>query len=124
MSSKITALPSKSKHNGALKIPKHLTVSSRHFYAQICDNFVLESHHLRLLQLLCEAFDRGQEARKLLAQEVLTVVDSKLGIKRPHPCVSIERDSRTAVARLTRELNLSEEPDDSRPPSLRYGGKR
>ena len=124
MSSKITALSSKSKHNGALKVPKHLTASSRHFYEQICNDYVLESHHLRLLQLLCEAFDRGQEARKLLATEGLTVVDTKLGIRRPHPCVSIERDSRTAVARLTRELNLSEEPDDSRPPSLRYGGKR
>ena len=124
MSSKITALPSKSKHNSALKVPKHLTAASKRFYEQVSNDYVLESHHLRLLQLLCEAFDRGQEARKILAAEGLTVVDSKLGIKRPHPCISIERDSRTAVARLTRELNLSEEPDDSRPPSLRYGGKR
>ena len=76
MSSKITALSSKSKHNAALKVPKHLTASSRHFYEQICNDYVLESHHLRLLQLLCEAFDRGQEARKLLATEGLTVVDT------------------------------------------------
>ena len=124
MSTNVARLPGKTKPNNSAKVPKHLTAASKRFYEQVCNDYVLESHHLRLLQLLCEAFDRGQEARKVLAAEGLTVVDSKLGIKRPHPCISIERDSRTAVARLTRELNLSEEPEEPRPPSLRYGGKR
>jgi P27 family predicted phage terminase small subunit len=124
MSSKVATLSTKTKPNNVVKVPKHLTAASKRFYEQVCNDYVLESHHERLLQLLCEAFDRGQEARKVLEEEGLTVVDSKLGIKRPHPCISIERDSRTAVARLTRELNLSEEPNDSRPPKLKYGGKR
>jgi phage terminase small subunit len=123
VSNKIAILPGKPKPKTTVKAPKHLTAASKRFYEQVCDDYVLESHHLRLLQLLCEAFDRGQEARKILHAEGLTVVDARLGIKRPHPCISIERDSRTAVARLTRELNLSEEPEGTRPPKLRYGGK-
>ena len=124
MSTDAARFPGKTKPNNIVKVPKHLTAASKRFYEQVCNDYMLESHHERLLQLLCEAFDRSQAARKVLEKEGLTVVDSKLGIKRPHPCISIERDSRTAVARLTRELNLSEEPDDSRPPSLRYEGKR
>ena len=124
MNGKISQLPEPLKRKRGTRAPRHLTAASRRFYEQIVDDFVLEPHHLRLLQLLCESFDRGQEARKILDEEGLTVEDKKLGIRRPHPCVSIERDSRTAVARLTRELNLSEEPDSPRPPGLKYGGKR
>jgi phage terminase small subunit len=127
MSSKISHIPvlnNKNKPDNAVKVPKHLTAASRKFFEQISADYVLESHHVRLLQLLCESFDRGQQARRILATEGLTVVDIKLGIKRPHPCISIERDSRRAVARLTRELNLSEEPENTRPPQMKYGGKR
>jgi hypothetical protein len=38
---------------------------------------------------------------------------------RPHPAVSIERDSAIRFARLLRELGLGDEPADSRPPALR-----
>jgi P27 family predicted phage terminase small subunit len=125
MNSKVSQLPapsSKDKQSNEIKAPKHLTAASRKFYQRIAVDYVLEPHHLRLLQLLCEAWDRGQEARKILQAEGLTIDHEKLG-KRPHPAVSIERDARTAVARLLRELNLSEEPEDSRPPPLRYGGR-
>jgi P27 family predicted phage terminase small subunit len=122
MNSKVSRLPVAT--TPATRAPKHLTAASRRFYQKISADYVLESHHLRLLQLLCEAWDRGQEARRILDTEGLVIDHEKLG-KRPHPAVSIERDARTAVARLLRELNLSESegPEDSRPPALRYGGR-
>jgi P27 family predicted phage terminase small subunit len=105
-----------------IRAPKHLTAASKRFYERIAADYTLEPHHLRLLQLLCEAWDRGQEARKILHKEGLVIDHERLG-KRPHPAAGIEKDSRTAVARLLRELNLSEEPDDNRPPRLKYGGR-
>jgi hypothetical protein len=39
------------------------------------------------------------------------------------PEVQIERDSRISFARLIRELNLSEAPDEKRIPGLKFGGK-
>ena len=77
-------------------------------------------HHLRLLQLACEAWDRAQAAREQLDRDGLTVPGREGGI-RPHPCVAIERDARLAVARLVRELDLDTEPPVSEriaPPAL------
>ena len=77
--------------------------------------------HLKLLQAACEAWDRLQEARELLAKDGLCIAGREGGL-RPHPAVSIERDSRIAFARLVRELDLDvEPPSDTRffPPALR-----
>jgi P27 family predicted phage terminase small subunit len=101
--------------------PPHLSPSARHWWETTVDRYELEPHHLRLLQLLCEAWDRYEEARQQLAQDGLTVPGREGGI-RPHPCIVIERDARAAVARLVRELDLDTEPQVSErigPPPLR-----
>src|SRR5262245_2723239 len=123
MNAKISALPNKRIRNDANRAPRHLKAESRRFYEQIVNDYILENHHRTLLRLACEAFDRSQEARRVLAEEGLVIDHPKLG-KRPHPCISVERDSRLAVARLLRELNLSEELDDPRPPGLKFGGRK
>jgi P27 family predicted phage terminase small subunit len=84
------------------------------------ETYVLQEHHLRLLQLACEAWDRAQEAREQLGRDGLTVPGREGGL-RAHPAVAIERDSRLAVARLVRELDLDVEPPASErvaPPPL------
>jgi phage terminase small subunit len=80
----------------------------------------LEPHHVRLLTLACEAWDRCQQARELLATEGLTFED-RFGQPRARPEVSIERDSRIGFARLVRELALDGEgpPEAPRPPGIR-----
>lgn len=95
--------------------PPHLSSSSAEWWRTTLQAYVLEAHHLRLLQLACEAWDRCQQAREVLQDEGLTV-QNEAGIK-PHPCIAIERDSRLAVARLVRELDLDTEP----PVPARFG---
>jgi P27 family predicted phage terminase small subunit len=99
--------------------PTHLSTSAADWWRAVLDAYVLQQHHLRLLQLACEAWDRAQQAREVLAKDGLLVGTE--GGMRAHPCIAIERDSRLAVARLVRELDLDTEPpasDHIRPPAL------
>ena len=69
--------------------------------------FILEPHHLRLLQLACEAWDQCQTARAVLETEGLTVQNE------PASATSLHRDRtqrRLTCARLVRELDLDTEP--------------
>jgi hypothetical protein len=62
----------------------------------------------------------------LLERDGLVVVDDRKNV-RAHPCVTIEKDSRIAFARLVRELDLDVEPPRSSrvgPPSLRSNAGR
>ena len=87
------------------RVPGHLKPPTKAWFADCLANYQLEPHHVRLLQLAGEAWDRTQQARARLDAEGLTVTG------RAHPCIAIERDSRTAFARLIRELDLDvEEP--------------
>ena len=74
--------------------------------------YQLEPHHMRLLQAAAECWDRLQQARELLQRDGL-VVEGREGGMRPHPAAAIETDSRTAFARLIRELDLDVEPPAS-----------
>lgn len=98
--------------------PDHLTERAQKLWADTVDAFSLASHQLELLRRLCEASDRADEARELLAADGLTVVD-RYGQVKPHPAVNIERDARLAEARLIRELALEPgEPETPRPPRV------
>jgi P27 family predicted phage terminase small subunit len=105
----------------SLKPPAHLSKSTKVWWRSVIIDYALEPHHLRLLQAACEAWDRLQQARELLARDGL-VVEGREGGMRPHPAAAIERDSRIAFARLVRELDLDTEPPSSArtaPPALR-----
>jgi len=96
--------------------PDHLSLESKRWWCQVQEQWILEDHHIRLLTLSAEAWDRCQQAREILDKEGLVVLD-RFKQKKVHPCVSIERDSRIAFARLLRELALDiSAPGDSRPP--------
>jgi phage terminase small subunit len=81
---------------------------------------MLEDHHVRLLTLAAESWDRCQQARRLLKKDGLTTATKDGGL-RAHPAVRIEVESRLAFARLLRELDLDLEapPAASRPAPLR-----
>jgi P27 family predicted phage terminase small subunit len=101
--------------------PVHLSPATQQWWRKVLRDYQLEPHHLELLTLCCEARDRAEEARKILAAEGVTFRDDR-GNVRAHPANAIERDARLAVARLLRELDLdfTEAPAGrrGRPPAL------
>ena len=101
------------------KAPKHLAPATRKWFAGVVAEYELEPHHLRLLTLAAEAWDRGQQAREAIDANGLTFTD-KFGQPRARPEVAMERDSRIAFARLLRELalDINSPADDSRPPAI------
>ena len=101
------------------KPPKHLRKDTATWWAEVLEQFELDSHHVRLLTKACESWDRSEQARELLAQDGL-IIEDRFGSKKAHPAVAIERDSRLAFCRCTREIGLDVSPaSESRPNPLR-----
>ena len=103
-------------------IPQHLAASTRKWVKSVCDNYELEDHQFHLLILAGEALDRSEQARLEIQANGMTF-DDKAGQPKPRPEVAIELSCKDLFRRLLRELNLSEEIPESRPPRLGYGGK-
>jgi phage terminase small subunit len=99
--------------------PAHLSPTAAQWWRTVVERYELEQHHLRLLQLAAEAWDRSQQARALIEAEGLILIGRQGA--RPHPAIAIERDSRLGFARLLRELDLDTEPPRAEriaPPAL------
>lgn len=106
------------KHQDQPAPPKHLTAAARRWWLGVLEAFILDPHHVPLLTLAAQTWDRGEESRKALAKHGTTFLD-RFGQPRARPEVAIERDCRLAFARLLRELALDVEPPaESRPPSV------
>ena len=100
------------------KAPSHLRPDTRRWFLSVLKDFDLEPHHLKLLTLAAEAWDRGEEAREAIATDGAYVHD-RFGQLKAHPAVAVERDSRIGFARLLRELALDvAAPGESRPPRI------
>lgn len=102
------------------KAPPHLSPATQHWWRAVFREYRLEPHHLRLLQLAGESWDRCQAARAVLDVEGISYLD-RFGAPRVRPEVGVERDSRLAFARLIRELDLDVDPPVSalRAPAIR-----
>lgn len=87
------------------RAPRHLSKPARELYATVVTDYELEAHHLSILTKGLEAFDRAEAARQLVETEGL-VIDSRLGERKPHPAVAIERDSRSAFLAAIKQLGL------------------
>jgi P27 family predicted phage terminase small subunit len=80
--------------------PPHLTEEAAAWWHDVCRDYELEPHHLRLLQAACEAWDRMQLAREAVASGGITFRAANGDVK-ANPACAIERDARTAFARLS-----------------------
>jgi phage terminase small subunit len=103
--------------------PPHLSPARRRLYRRLAADYQLggEPHALETLKLACEALDRCDQARDLIAEHGVMVED-RFGQLRPNPAIAIERDSRIGALRALRELSLdASEVVDSRPPRIGTG---
>ena len=100
--------------------PKHLQPKTRDWFNHVIADYALEEHHVRLLTLACESWNRCVQAREAIAEHGLTVTD-RFGFPRARPEIAVERDAKISFARLCRELDLDTEatPENPRPPALR-----
>jgi phage terminase small subunit len=108
--------------NGKTRLPGHLSKLSRQWARRILSGWALEPPGVELLIMACETKDRIAQARERVKRDGAFGKD-RWGVPKAHPGLREERDGRIVLARLLRELSLGPEPEDSRPPALRYGGK-
>lgn len=88
------------------KPPAHLSAESKKLWQRLFDDYALnDAAGLLLLQSACEAYDRLQEARKVLAKES-SVIRDRWGQPKPHPAAGVERDARTQMHSALRLLKL------------------
>ena len=88
--------------------PPHLSAAATRLYASVVEDYRLEAHHLASLTKALEAWDRAEQARRLVEAEGI-VIANRLGERKPHPAVAIERDSRSAFLAGMRQLALDYE---------------
>src|SRR3954468_9313669 len=102
--------------------PPHLAPPTAQWWSSVMTDYQLEPHHVRLLQLAAEAWDRAQQARTVIAETGLTY-QNRFGDPVLRPEVAVERDSPAAFPPLVRELDLDvEAPSEvriGRPPGLK-----
>src|SRR6266481_5438642 len=103
--------------------PKHLRKESAAFFVNVMTDYALDDHHVILLTKACESLDRIEEAREIIKKESLMYKD-RFGSPRANPAVAIERDNKTAVARLFRELGLDLAGDGKTAPSALPANRR
>lgn len=90
------------------KAPQHLSPESEEFYSHVAGNYELDSHHLKLLEASCDAWDRMIAARQIIDDAGSVVFVDRFEQPRQHPAVRIEQESRSQFMRLIRELDLDE----------------
>jgi hypothetical protein len=69
------------KPSGKPVAPAYLQPVTRTWWEAVVSRWQLEEHHIRLLTLAGEAWDRGQQAREQLLQEGLTTTTKDGGLR-------------------------------------------
>lgn len=88
------------------KAPRHLSPAAKAWWRRLLADFVLEDEGaLLILQTSLEAFDRLKAAQAEIKRDGATIVD-RFGQRKPHPLLTVERDSRSALLAGLRALHL------------------
>ena len=89
--------------------PSNLSPEARAWFKRLTDEFPIDdAAGLMLLQQACESLDRLREAQVILKNEGITLKD-RFGQQRQHPVALVERDSRNALTKCLRMLDLDVE---------------
>ena len=93
-----------------LRAPSHLATSSRIWWRSVIQNWHLEPHHVKLLTLAAESFDRAAECRRIIKRDGLMSQD-RYGQPRLHPAADEERRAKALFASLLKQLALDADPE-------------
>jgi len=105
------------------KAPAHLTAGTKRWWVKVVSKWLLDDHHIRILQTAAESWDRHQQARRIVAKDGIVILD-RFGQKRNHPALETERYYKNLFLRAVRELGLDvTPPDDNRPAAITGRGK-
>lgn len=86
--------------------PSHLSPAAKRLWkAVLADYHIDDAAGLALLRVACEATDRAEGARKLIAVDGAVHKD-RFGQVKAHPACAIERDARTQLISALRALKL------------------
>jgi phage terminase small subunit len=101
-------------------IPGHLNAATRKWFRQVLEEYALEPHHVKLLTLAAEAWDRSVEAEKAIRKFGVLFKDPHTDRPKVNPAIKVKEQGEIIFARLLRELNLDIEPPKGpgRPPGL------
>lgn len=102
-----------------ITLPKYLKAGTKVWIRRILADYELEDHHIKILIMAGETWERITQARERIKKNGAYYTD-RWGCPKSHPALADERNNRIVFARLLRELNLSEEGPDTRPPGLKY----
>ena len=93
-------------------------------FRSILKQYDLEEHHKKILTLACKAWDRAEDARKIIDEKGATFQD-RFQQPKERPEVKIERQSRNDFRLFIRELGLDVEVREGQDHNLpRIKGKR
>jgi len=91
------------------RAPNHLSRGAKRWWRAIVESYDLEPHHVEILTAAAEAWDRKEEARRLIAEEGL-VIRNRSSVPMPHPAVQIEDAAAIRMAHLIRQIGLDAVP--------------
>lgn len=97
------------------KPPSTLSAEARAWWARLVADFELEDEAARLLLMTAlESFDRMRQAQRKIKREGATYRD-RFNQPKPHPLLTVERDSRAAMLSALKALHLDAEPSRDGP---------
>ena len=93
--------------------PQDLSNEAKTIWRRIADEVdVSDQAALLLLGLLCQSWDRWQQARKAIAADGAVQTD-RFGQQKPTPWVGIERDALAGLTRCWRLLGFDQQPPEN-----------
>jgi phage terminase small subunit len=100
------------------KPPKGLGLSGKIFWKKIVSEFEIDmAQDFERLRVACDCLDQIFEAKKTIVKDGRFIKDRFQQV-REHPGLKTVRDCQIVFLRAVRELNLSVEVPESRPPGL------
>jgi hypothetical protein len=101
-----------------------LETATKKWVESVLRSWELEPHHIKLLLLAAQHWDRAQNARREIEKDGATFLD-RFGCPKVRPEVLIEKDSSICFCRILRELSLDiEAPESPRPKGFVGKNKR